>query len=575
MGSLVNLLKKKNLKDFRSLPISVFGALLLVLSSCQKTLKSATPIEETPARDKLSLCISSDVSSLDPRFGVDGTSSQIIKMLFEGLMYVDSSGLVLPAIAESYEVSSDQKTYTFHLKNCQWSNGMDITAYDFEYSWKSVIDFPENHRSMAVHNFYIIKNVAKYGESLCQLHEIGIHALDAKTLRVDLENPVPYFLEALTNTWFFPVCKFVDQTTPNWAAESEKAFVCSGPFHLKKHFHNNEVLLDKNPLFWDASRVLLHAISITIVKDPMTQLCLFEKGQIDWLGKPLSGLPLDACAILKKEKKISLHPSFGVYWYFFNTDRFPFTNKKIRQAFACALNRKEITEYVLQANEQPATSILPAAYGINQEGFLVDNNKERARQLLAEGLEELGIKRKNLPEITISYNSDETHQNIAQIVQQQILAVLGVRVKLRHAEWKVHYSNLRQGDFSIGGMVWHSWVRDPIYLLQAFRLKDHGINISRWQNIGYQELLTASDQEKDPLLRKNLLRQAQSLLMEEMPVIPVYFTSIAYGKSDELQNATILESSMLDFRHAYFSNKISSIETRCSGHGIEKSRNDL
>jgi ABC-type oligopeptide transport system substrate-binding subunit len=155
----------------------------------------------------------------------------------------------------------------------------------------------------------------------------------------------------------------------------------------------------------------------------MTQLCLFEKGDIDWLGKPLSGLPLDACAILKKEKKISLHTSCGVYWYFFNTDRFPFTNRKIRQAFAFAINRREITEYVLQANEQPANSILPPSYGINQEGSLLDNNKEKARRLLAEGLEELGIKRKNLPEITINYNSDEIHQNVAQIVQQQIFAV--------------------------------------------------------------------------------------------------------------------------------------------------------
>ncbi|MCX6989887.1 MAG: peptide ABC transporter substrate-binding protein [Chlamydiae bacterium] len=575
MEPLFKQLKKRFLRGLGSFAVLVFIALLFPLVSCQNPSKSSALGAKQQIRDKLSLCISCDVSSLDPRFGVDSTSSQVIKMLFEGLMYVDSSGVVVPAIAESYEVSSDQKTYTFHLKNCQWSNGMDITAYDFEYSWKSIIGLSENHRSMSAHNFYIIKNVAKYGESLCGLHEIGISALDAKTLRVDLENPVSYFLEALTNTWFFPVCKFIDQTTGNWAAESKKAFVCSGPFHLQEHLHNNEVLLEKNPLFWDASRVCLKKISITIVKDPMTQLCLFEKGEIDWLGKPLSGLPLDACAILKKEKKVSLHPSLGVYWYFFNTDRFPFTNKKIRQAFSYAVNRKEITEYILQANELPATSLLPSVYGLNEEQCLFDNNKEKARELLSLGLEELGIKRRNLPEITISYNSDEIHQNVAQIVQQQIFAVLGVRVKLRHAEWKVHYNNLRQGDFSIGGMVWHSLIRDPIYILQAFRLKDHGINISRWQNIEYQELLTASDQEKDPLLRKNLLRKAHSLLMEEMPVIPVYFTSIAYGKSDKLQNATILESSMLDFRHAYFSEDISSIETRCLAHGTETNRNDL
>lgn len=531
------------------------GLGFVLLFSCQNKDHTSLDAPSPKAQDKLSLCISSDVSSLDPRYGLDGTSAQVIKMLFEGLIYLDSSGQVVPAIASSYEVSSDKKTYTFYLKNCQWSNGMDVTAYDFEYAWKSVINIKQEQRSPAVHNFYVIKNVREYLRGDVSINEVGIKALDAKTLKVELENPIPYFLEAITNTCFFPVCKLIDQTQPAWSREKGRKFVCNGPFHLVLHHHDNEVLVEKNPLFWDSENVFLDKISILIIKDAMTRLCLFEKGKIDWIGKPLSGLPLDACAILKKENKITVFSSLAVYWYFFNTERFPFTNKKMRQAFAYAINRKEITDYVLQFNETPATALLPKAYGLIEESYFQDNDSEKAQVLFDEALIELGLKKENLPELSISYNSDEIHHNVVQIIQHQIFSAFGVKVKLKHFDWKTHYSNLVQGDFCIGGMMWQSWVRDPIYILRTFRSKYDGINMSRWENQLYQEVLDASDKEIDPSKRKELLSIAQRIIMEEMPVIPVYFTSIAFAKPKDLHNISVLENSQVDFRHAYFEEK--------------------
>lgn len=554
-AALLNSLKNKMLGECFFCKLFATTSLLMLGFSCQNTRDKAKSILATTEPKKLSLCISSDVSSLDPRYGVDATSSQIIRMLFEGLMYIDTKGQVAHAIARAHEVSPDKKTYTFYLRSCQWSNGMDITAYDFEYSWKSILSANQKQRSMAAHHFYIIKNVAKFLKSEGELDEIGIRALDARTFQIELEEAVPYFLESITNTWFFPICKFADQTNGQWAQESGKGFVCSGPFHLKRHRHNNEIFMEKNPLFWDAENVALHRVSVSVVRDTMTRLCLFEKGRVDWVGRPLSGLPLDACAILKKENKITVSPSLGLYWYFFNTERFPFTNKKMRQAFAYALNREEITNYILQAGEEPALAVLPLAYGLQASSSFKDNNKEKAQELFASALSELGIKKENLPELTISYNTDETHQSVAQAIQHQLFSVLGVKVKLRHTEWKVHYSNLMQGDFCIGGMMWHSWVRDPIYILQTFRSKDDGINMSRWQNTEFQEILAASDRETDENQRKKLLSAAQSLLMEEMPVMPIYFTSTAYGKSENLRNVNVIESSILDIRHAYFEEK--------------------
>lgn len=535
---------------FRKNLIFFLPLFFLSFSSCDK-IQNATQDTSCLPNEGLSLCISSDVNSLDPRFGVDATSSQVIKMLFEGLMYINPEGKVCNAIAESYEISEDKKTYIFHLRDCHWSNGMDITAYDFEYSWKSIIDNCQKDRSMAVHNFHIIKNVHEYLMSKCSLGEIGVRALDTKTLEVQLESPAPYFLEAVTNTWFFPVSRVVDQTNPLWRREFGKQFVCSGPFQLKEHKMNNEILLEKNPLFWDAKQVGITKASISVVKDNMTRLCLFEKGSIDWLGRPLSGISLDACAILKKENKICLAPSYGIYWYFFNTERFPFTNKKMRLAFAFAVDREEITDFVLQSDEKPAHTVLPFSYRSPYDSQYKQDRITLSKKLFKEALAELGIKRENLPELSISYNTDETHQNVAQIIQHQIFSTLGVKVKLRHSEWKVHYSDLSQGDYCIGGMMWHSWVKDPMYILQTFRFRDDGINMSRWQDEIFQQILLFSDQETSPLLRLKLLQEAHEVLMQEMPVIPIYYTTIAYSKSDRLKNTYILENSMLDFRHAY------------------------
>jgi len=549
------VLMKDSFFCFKRIVKSLPYVALFYVASCDKAKDTAHSFFSDKDSEALSLCISADVSCLDPRMGIDATSSQIIKMLFEGLMYIDERGEVVHAIAKSHDVSKDQKVYTFHLRDCQWSNGMDITAYDFEYSWKSILEPLGKDRSMAAHNFYIIKNVSHYLKGACDLKEVGIRALDAKTLQVELQNPVPYFLEALTNTWFFPVCKMMDQCSYSQKKENEKKIVSSGPFKLKGHKINNEILMQKNPLFWDAENVGLHKISISIIKDTMTRLCLFEKGRIDWLGKPLSGLPLDACAILRKEEKISVSPSLGVYWYFFNTERFPFTNKKMRQAFSLSINRDEITNFVLQSNEKPAQSIVPAAYNLSEKVYFDENHKEEARRLFFEALEELGIKKENLPELTLSYNSDETHQNVAQIIQHQVYSTLGIKLKLRHSDWRSHYLDLKQGDFCIGGMMWHSWIRDPMYVLQTFRFKEDGINMSRWQNEEYRNLLTASEKEISPSIRKKLLSSAHDVLMDEMPVMPVYYTTMAYGKSERLHNAFVLENSMLDLRHAHFGSK--------------------
>lgn len=499
----------------------------------------------------LHLSIQREVNSLDPRYAIDCPSIFPIKMLFEGLMCIGPDGKVKAALAESYEISKDKKTYIFHLRPSKWSNGDEVTAFDFEYAWKKIID--PKLQTVGKHNFYALKNAQSIVHGKLPVDDLGVKAVDASTLIVELEHPTPYFLEVVATSSFFPVNAQVDQKNPHWATKNGKYFVCNGPFALNIHKLDNEFVLVKNPSYWDASHIHLPGIIIYVIKDATTQLSMFEKNEIDWIGKPLSKLPLDAISSLKKEGKINHFPCVGLHWYFFNVDSFPFNNKKMRQAFAYAINRKDITDYVLQEGETPALGILPSILSLQKEPYFQDNNPEIAMRLFNEGLEELGIAKKDLPKFTLQYSSSYlVDRKVAEALQDQWQKVFDIHVNLQQEEGKVYSSTLATGNFQIGAMSWVSWLRDPIYIMQTFRYRSDGVNSSRWENPQYQKLLEATEEELDVAKRKELFHEAEKILMDEFPVIPIYYMTLSYAKKNNLKNVYVSELYDIDFRWAYF-----------------------
>jgi oligopeptide transport system substrate-binding protein len=522
-------------------------ALIFFISGCVGCQKPKTALFPSPKKHHtnrfLQLSFNTDVRSLDPRIGVDIPSVFAVKMLFEGLMRIGPDGDVQPALAERYEVSADHKTYTFFLRPSMWTNGEEVTAYDFEYSWKKMLEPRSN--SLGIQNFYLIKNVKEIVRGERSINSVGFRALDEKTLQIELIHPAPYFLNILASSSFFSVNAKVDNENPQWANQAGEAFVCNGPFRLYKHQIENEIRVEKNPYYWDAGSVLLPGISIAIIKDSITQRSLFEKNQLDWYGRPLNS------ECLRNKHIIEHVPTIGVYWYFVNVDAFPFQNKKMRQAFAYAINRQEITDHVLEGGESPAMALLSGLIATQTTPFFKDNNRETAIQLFKEGLEELQINKEELPEITINYNSAPIHQKVAEAIQQQLKQVFQLNIKLEQHEWKAHYAKLQQGNYQLGGMGWISWLRDPIYFMQTFRDRSDGVNMSKWENARYQALLSAAEQEIDTKKRKLLFNKTEKLILEEMPVIPIYFTTIAYCKNPKLKNVYISELYEVDFRWAY------------------------
>ncbi|NRS19849.1 peptide ABC transporter substrate-binding protein [Brevibacillus sp. HB1.4B] len=466
----------------------------------------------------------------DPGLAEDTTSAAIVKAVFDGLTRIGPSGKPEEAVAEKIEVSSDMKTYTFKLRDSKWSNGEPVTAHDFEYAWKRALD-PKTASNYA-YQLYYIKNAEKANKGTGSLEDVGVKALDDKTLQVELTNPTPFFLELTAFQTYFPVNKKVVETDEKWSGEA-KTHVGNGPFKMESWEHKSKMVLVKSDNYWDKDSVKLDKIEFSMVEDENTELSMFENGEIDWAGSPLSSLPTDAMPALKDSGKLQVKPVGATYWYKFNTEKPPFNNVKIRKAFAYGINRQILIDNVLQANQQPAMAAVPPTMGLNTGGYFKDNDQETAKKLLEEGMKELGISK--LPPIKLSYNTSEGHKKIAEAIQDQWRQNLGAEVKLENQEWKVYLETMHEGNYQVGRLGWSGDFNDPINFLELFKEKDGGNNDTRWENPKFKELLNQSATESDPEKRKVILREAEQIMMDEMPIMPIYFYTHTWVKNDKVK----------------------------------------
>lgn len=481
---------------------------------------------------------------LDPAMAEDEAMFSVMHTMFDGLVRLGPDGKVQPSIAQKIDVSDDRKTYTFHLREAKWSNGDPVTANDFEYAWKRVLD-PETDSTYS-YLLYSIKNAEQAKTGKLKLDEVGVKAIDAKTLRVELEQPTPYFTELTATPIFYPVNKKVDEKNPGWFREAA-THVGNGPFKLVSA-DKEKITVVKNDLYWDKAAVKLDKLEFDVIQDENTQLYMFDNYKSDWAGAPFGSLPVEALPALNYKEILQTKPIAGVYWYKFNTEQAPFTNAKIRKAFAYAMNRQAIDDVLLDGVQIPATGALPLTMNLKKDGYFKDNDQETAKKLLAEGMKELGMTK--LPPITLSYNKSEHHGLIAETIQKQWKQTLGVDVTLNDEEWKVFLEDVKNGKYQIARTGWHADYNDPSNYLELFKEKDGSSNDTGWENKKYQELLNQSVTEKDPEKRKQLLAQAEAILMEEMPVAPVYFYTRHWVQDEKLKDVVMDHQGVVDYKWA-------------------------
>ncbi|MGC5325306.1 peptide ABC transporter substrate-binding protein [Brevibacillus sp. SYSU BS000544] len=527
--------------------ILVLGTALAGCGSNDQTASNGQSAEKSDSNKKqeLRLNLHSEPPTADPGIADDNISGAVIRAVFDGLTRLGEDGKVHESVAEKIDVSDDMLTYTFHLRDTKWSNGEALTAKDFEFAWKRVLN-PKTASNYA-YQLYYIKNAEQANKGKAALDTVGIKALDDKTLQVTLENPTPFFLELTAFYTYYPVNQKLVTANPKWATDA-KTHVGNGPFKFETWEHKSKMVLVKNENYWDKDAVKMEKINFSMVDDENTELSMFDNGEIDWAGRPLSDIPTDAIPALKDSGKMVTQPVASTYWYKFNTEKPPFNNVKIRKAFAYAIDRQSIVDNITMGNELAAMGPVPPTMALNPNGYFKDNDVETAKKLLAEGMKEMGIT--ELPPISLTFNTSEKHKKIAEAIQDQWKKNLGVEVKLSNQEWKVYIDALHQGNYQVGRMGWNADFNDPINFLELFKDKKGGNNDTNWESPKYQELLNKSAMETDPEKRKQLLSEAEQVIMDEMPVVPIYFTTYSWVKADNVKGVVVDGLGFVDWKWA-------------------------
>lgn len=515
---------------------------LLSLSACQNRTDPALRIA------KVNLRI--DPCTLDPSIARSVNDLTLAKMFFEGLTRVGANEEPELALAESVEVSSDLMTYTFRLRSSQWSNGDPVKASDFIYAWKR--NLSPLSASYAL-QLYCIKNAKAIKEGIIDSEELGVSAIGEDTLIVELETPVPYFLKIVALPVYFPICEKVDRQHRKWTQEMEQ-FVCNGPFYPIRWAHSDSLSVRKNPMYWDAKQVKLDGLELIMVNEE-TELGLFEKGMLHWVGSPLSNLPVDALEMLKKKDLLQVKPVLGTAFIRTNLQRKPFCHLLVRRAFALAIQRQEIVNHVLQGGQAPATGLVPTTFALQKQPYFSDAAIIEAQRSFEQALKELAVTKETFPKITLTYASSERNHQLAQTLQAQWLSGLGISVALERLELKVYFDRLVRGDFDLILGSWFADLDDPTDFLVLFSDKSHARNNTGWEDRDYTELLHSSFQCAEKQKRKQLLSLCEKMLMDAMPIIPLFHYTMLYAQDFHLKGVILSYLGSLDFKWAELDTK--------------------
>lgn len=493
----------------------------------------------------LRINIQDEPQSLDPRKARDLSAVTIMHMLFEGLARTGKSGCPELALAKEMQVTDDGLTYTFSLRNAEWSDGAPVTSYDFAYSWKKQLDplFPSD----LAYQLFVIRGARKAKTGEAGADQIAIRVPDSKTLVVDLEVPIPYFLELLTFPAFFPVPQHIEKKNANWMQDFS-TYISNGPFKLQLWEHSNRMQVVRNPFYWDAENVHLQGIEMVMVNAD-TELRMFQDRQLDWAGSPLSTLPPDAVAQFKQTKDFQVKPVTGTYFLRVNTEaNSPLSHPLLRRALALAIDRQSITEHILQGGHQPAMALVPPAMGLSQNGYFNDADRHKAADLLDLYCEREEISKKDLPPITLLYSAGERNHSIAMTLKQQIENSLGIRVELEAAERKLYFERLSKKQYQIATGSWFADFNDPINFLEVFKFKEGSSNNTGWENAKYVESLNQSLASSDLQERRKILREAEKILLDQMPIIPIFHFVLNYLQRPELEDISLSSIGQIDFR---------------------------
>ncbi len=539
-------------------------ALLMLLTACGKESEptSTTAMSHTNEAADLTFICNVSPNTLDPQKMSWLHDIRIANALYEPLMRYQLPEVKLQGgVATRWEISADQKTYTFHLRpQATWSNGDPVTANDFVYAWRRAIlpDFTADY----VQLFFCIEGAEEFFQwrqnqlanykpgSSAEIawgtarerftKTVGINAPDAHTLVIQLTRPTPYFLELCAFATFMPnhVASLDKATTFNtdtgmlqipagfWS--NPEKLITNGPYKLTAHRFKQDLLLTQNPNWWNKASMLNTSIRMKIIENPQASMLAYENGDANWVPEVPSASSFAADLVATGRKDVHTTPWAGTYFYSFNClpkladgSPNPLADPRVRKALAMCIDRKTIVSKITRMNQPIAKTFIPPnkipGY-LPPEAEGAEFDPEAARVLLKEaGYSDPST----LRGLSILMNTDGAHEIVAQAISSMWKKHLGINVPLESMEVRSFRERLKKQHYTIARASWIADYRDPTTFLDKYH-SEGGNNDAKWSNKQYDTLLAKASHETDIYQRMQLLRQAETLMMIEQPIAPIF-----------------------------------------------------
>ena len=494
----------------RTLVTVLFAALLLGISSAQA------------AKNTLQRGNGAEPETLDVHKASGVPEANIMRDLFEGLVAEAADGSHIPGVAESWSVSDDGKVYTFRLRNnAKWSNGDPVNAHDFVFALRRGVD-PAVGSDYA----FILWPIANAEDitkgKIKELDQLGAEALDAHTLKVTLKAPTPYFLGLLTHFQAYPVHrKALERHGNRWTRAGN--LVSNGAYRLAEWVPQSHVRLERNPHYWDAANVRVDAVVFHPTEDKSTELKRFRSGELD----VTDDVPIDQIGWIEKNLAEQFHNTayLGTYYYALNLTKAPFRDRPgLRNALAMTIDRETLTGKVTRGGEVPAYAWVPP--GVNQyagakvpwRSLSKAERLARARRLYAEA----GYSKDKPLKVQLLYNTSDNHKRIAIAIAGMWKKALGVRTELFNQEWKVYLTTRRARQFEVLRAGWIGDYNDANTFLELLKGTVGSMNPAGYGNSEYDALMQKAERETDLAARAKLMQKAEGILLQDLPIIPIY-----------------------------------------------------